>query len=265
MAKKIFLSPSNQNNNKYAYGNTTEDVQCGKIAKALEVALKRCGFEVKLEQYLTAEQRCRDSNAWGADMHIPIHTNAYNGKVGGTRLFYYSAGKTCAQYISEYLFPLSPGTSDNISQNTTWVESKNPNGTVVYIEAEFHDVPAYAKWIIEHTTDIAEAICKGICKWYSVKYVAPTQSTTPPVQTPSTPSTPAASDKVSVRSVTNGSVGNDVKTLQAALKGLGYYTGVVDGEAGNLTKQAIIKLQKARGLTADGVCGVKTWAELLRK
>ena len=31
---KVFLSPSNQYDNVYAYGNTTEGVQCGKIADA---------------------------------------------------------------------------------------------------------------------------------------------------------------------------------------------------------------------------------------
>lgn len=266
MAKKIFISPSNQNGNHYAYGNTTEAEQCGKIGAALEAALKRCGFSTKLEQYLTAQQRCIDSNNWGADMHIPIHTNAFNGKVGGTRIFYYSAGKQCAQCIYDFLAPITPGTSENVSQNTTWIESKNPNAMVVYCECEFHDVPEYAKWIIEHTTEIGEAICKGICKYYGVKYVSGTtekeeiKEETKPVE-----STTGADNKIEVRSITNKSVGNDVKTLQAILKGLGYYTGLVDGEAGNLTYNAIIALQKARGLTVDGICGAKTWYELLRK
>ena len=57
MAKKIYISPSNQNNNKYAYGNTTEDVVCGKIGKALETALKRCGFSTKYGQYDTMQNR----------------------------------------------------------------------------------------------------------------------------------------------------------------------------------------------------------------
>lgn len=72
-------------------------------------------------------------------------------------------------------------------------------------------------------------------------------------------------DDVQVRTVTNGSKGNDVKTLQAALKGLGYYSGLVDGAAGNLTFNAIKSFQKARGLTVDGLCGPVTWGELLRQ
>lgn len=34
MAKKIYLSPSNQNANAYATGGTNEADQCNKIAKA---------------------------------------------------------------------------------------------------------------------------------------------------------------------------------------------------------------------------------------
>ncbi len=173
MANKIYISPSNQNGNKYAYGNTTEDVQCGKIGKALEASLKRCGFDVKLEQYLTAEQRCKNSDAWGADMHLAIHTNAFNGAVGGTRIFYYSAGKEAAQCVYEFLAPITPGKSENVSQQTTWIEMKNPKAMSVYCECEFHDVPAYAKWIIENTENIAEAICKGICKYYKADYITP--------------------------------------------------------------------------------------------
>ena len=180
MSKKIFISPSNQNNNKYAYGNTTEDVECGKIAKALETALKRCGFETKLEQYKTAEQRCIDSNNWGADLHIPIHTNAFNGAVGGTRIFYGSTnGKTVCQAVYNELAPITPGKSENISQNSTWIEIKQPKAITCYVEAEFHDVPEYAKWITENTTEIGEAICKGICKYYGVKYVDANKQETP--------------------------------------------------------------------------------------
>ena len=45
MAKKIFISPSNQTRNLYAYGNATEAIQCGKIGVALQAALERCGVQ----------------------------------------------------------------------------------------------------------------------------------------------------------------------------------------------------------------------------
>ena len=183
MSKKIYISPSNQNSNRYAYGNTTEDVVCGKIGKALETALKRCGFSTKYGQYDTMQNRVAASNKWGADMHIPIHTNAFNGKVGGTRIFYYAKngyGDVASKCVYDELKDLSPGTSDNIKAAPDLYELWATNATAVYVEAEFHD-GEHAKWIIEHTTEIAEAICKGVCKYYKVSYVAP-KATTPTVE-----------------------------------------------------------------------------------
>ena len=55
---KVYLSPSDQRSNAYAYGNTTEDVQCGKIAEACKTALERSGVDVKVGQYDTMANRC---------------------------------------------------------------------------------------------------------------------------------------------------------------------------------------------------------------
>ncbi len=53
-----------------------------------------------------------------------------------------------------------------------------------------------------------------------------------------------------------------VRTLQQNLKTLGYYTGTVTGNFGNLTKDAVMKFQRANGLSADGVAGEKTLAKI---
>ena len=37
-------------------------------------------------------------------------------------------------------------------------------------DLDFHDVPDIAKWIIEHTEEIGEAIAKGTCNYYGVTY-----------------------------------------------------------------------------------------------
>jgi len=173
MAKKIYLSPSDQNANKYAYGNTTENVQCCRIADACEKALVRCGFLVMNNQTGTMEERVAESNAWGADLHIPIHTNAFNGEVSGTRMFYFSEGsegKSACTKIFSRLSAVTPGTSDNISAYPTLYELRKTTMPAVYVEAEFHDVPDVAKWIIEHVTDIGETICQGVCDYFGVAY-----------------------------------------------------------------------------------------------
>ena len=47
MSLKVYLSPSNQDNNPYSYGSTNEMAQCNRIAEAAEKYLLRNGFEVK--------------------------------------------------------------------------------------------------------------------------------------------------------------------------------------------------------------------------
>lgn len=52
------------------------------------------------------------------------------------------------------------------------------------------------------------------------------------------------------------------KQIQKALKNAGFYDGLIDGKIGKKTTQAIKDFQKSKGLTADGVVGKKTRAEL---
>ena len=170
---KIFLSPSNQDDNRYAYGDTNESVQCGKIAEACKAALERNGFEVMLMHDETMADKVAAANEWGADYYIPIHTNAFNGQVSGTRMFYYTIGgqgQQLCEAIFNRLSPFTPGTSENIRQHTGLYETRMPNAHVAYIEVDFHDVPSVAKWIVENTTAIGEVIAHGICDHAGVEY-----------------------------------------------------------------------------------------------
>ena len=173
--KKIYLSPSDQIANSYAYGETTEAIQCRRIADALEIALKRNGFQVKNNQTGSMEERVEESDAWGADLHVPLHTNAFNGEVAGTRIYTWDKtgkGRQCAEKVYNYLAPLTPGESEGLYV-ADFYEIRVPVAPTVYIESEFHDVPDVAKWIIENTENIAEAICHGICDYFSVTNIAP--------------------------------------------------------------------------------------------
>ena len=184
---KVFLSPSEQFNNAYAWGNTTEGVQCGKIANACKAALERCGIQVKLQHEGTMASKCQASDAFGADLHVCIHTNACNGKVSGTRMFCYDTsgkGMKACKAIFSVLAPLTPGKSENISVNPQLYEIRVPNAPTAYIECEFHDVPSVAKWIVEHTTDIGEAIAHGICNYFGVGYKTDSSSDPAPKPTP---------------------------------------------------------------------------------
>ena len=226
MAYKIYLSPSDQTANKYAYGSTNEAVQCRRIADALEKALKRCGFAVKNNKTDSMQARVRESNDWGADLHVPLHTNAYNGKVSGTRIFTYDnsgKGHKCAKKVFSFLAPVTPGASENISVDAELYEVKYTAAPCVYIESEFHDVAIVAKWIIEHVEDIAEAICKGICAYFGVSYKAPAAAK--PVATPA----PAANTIYRVQ-VGAYSVKANANAMLDKLKKAGFNGFVVAGK-----------------------------------
>ena len=176
MAKRIYLSPSDQNANYYAHGGTNEMVQCQRIADACEAALKRCGFEVINNKTDTMEERVAESNAWDADLHVCIHTNAHNGVTTGTRIFasdLSNEGYKASKAVFDVLAPKTPGTSESVSAYPALYEIRMTTAYCVYIEADFHDVPKIAKWIIENVELIGEAIAEGICNYYGVKFIAP--------------------------------------------------------------------------------------------
>ncbi|BBD62223.1 peptidoglycan-binding domain 1 [Nostoc sp. HK-01] len=55
-----------------------------------------------------------------------------------------------------------------------------------------------------------------------------------------------------------GSRGTAVTNIQKCLKNLGYFNGPLTGKFANLTQQAVISFQKAKGLAVDGIVGAKT-------
>ena len=170
---KVYLSPSNQTDNCYAYGNTNEAVQCGKIADSCRIALERSGVTVQVGHMPSMQDKCRESNAFGADLHVPIHTNAFDGTVTGTRMFCLNSsgeGMKACEAIFAWLAPITPGTSENIQVNASLYEVRVPSAPTAYVECEFHDNATTAKWIVEHTVDIGEAIARGICDYFGVTY-----------------------------------------------------------------------------------------------
>ncbi len=53
-----------------------------------------------------------------------------------------------------------------------------------------------------------------------------------------------------------------VRSLQKALAGLGFFSGLADGDFGTLTEDAVIAFQTHNGLKKDGIFGPKSWAAL---
>ena len=172
---KIYLSPSDQLSNPYAYGGTNEARQCRKIAAACKTALERNGFEVKTsfaDGSNAMYERVRESNVWGADVHVCIHTNAGGGR--GCVVFVASKSSERMKYaqpVFDAIDAITPYRSVYGIREKQFYEIRNTTGTCIYCECEFHDSPDTARWIVEHTDDIGEAICRGICRAAGRNYI----------------------------------------------------------------------------------------------
>lgn len=248
---KVFLSPSNQFANRYAAGNTNEGKQMGLVANLLKAALERCGIKVMLMHDQSMSEKVQTADNWGADLYISIHSDACNGEVAGTRMFCWSKpgkGYNACFSIFKHLAPLTPGESESIKVDKTLYEVRYPAAPVAYIEVDFHDVAEVAEWIITHTAEIAEAICKGVCDYFGVAYKAPALPT-------STISVPI------LRTQNDGQI---VKTLQTLLNYRGRVYIDVDGDFGPATLGAVKAYQQSKGLEVDGIVGKATWEALLK-
>ena len=174
MAKKIYISPSNQEANLYATGGTNEKEQCHKIARACYNYLKTKGFNVKCTYNDNMYERVKESNLFGADVHLAIHTNATakHNVTGGTQILLYSlAGerKKVGEAVLNRLAPITPGKSaEKLIEKPSFYEVNSAKGITVYCECEFHDTKEGSEFIIKNTKIIGEAIAKGICDYYGI-------------------------------------------------------------------------------------------------
>ncbi len=272
MAYKIYLSPSNQKDNTYATGSTNEMAQCDKIAKAAQTALQRCGFEVKVgKSGDTMANRCKESDAFSADIHLPIHTNAFDSKTtGGTLVMLYKsstehnkAGKALLDAVGK----ISPGADYVLKYRTDLYELNTPKAMSLYLEVEFHDTKTGSDWIRNNITSIGEAIAKGMCDYFNVKYVSSDSSNDPP--------TTAETYKITMLQIKKGAQSNtigQVLTLQRILNELKEGSGyrgkdgkklTLDGEFGDNTEYALKAYQKVHKLKQDGICDKDDWSKLL--
>lgn len=161
---KIYISPSDQWSNKTVTGNT-EANQCGKIARALSTILNRRGNITLVgdnSKEKTYRQRVVESNKFGSDLHICIHTNAGGGQ--GTLVLCSDKSKD-NQYVKsvyESVAKLTPSKDKGIQTRSDLYEINATKAVCIYIEVDFHDNMESEKWIEANIDNIALAIADGI-------------------------------------------------------------------------------------------------------
>lgn len=165
-AKKVYLSPSDQWSNIVADKAHSEAYHCKQIAQAAQKYLKANGYTVKVgdnSKEGSYTKRVTDSNNWGADVHICIHTNAGGGK--GTEVLCYSGSKNNKYVKAVYnrVAKLTPTADRGIRTNNGLYEIKHTSAPCVYIECEFHDNKTTENWIDSHIDALGKAIAQGMC------------------------------------------------------------------------------------------------------
>lgn len=197
---KVYISPSDQWSNIVAGGQHSEAKHCTDIANTLANYLRQNEYEVKVgdnSKESTYTNRALESNKWGADLHICIHTNAGGGK--GTLVLTYptSINDKYVQNIYNEVANLTPTNDKGIQGSTDLYEINETECVCVYIEVDFHDNLEIEKWIDENTNNIAKSIAKGICSANGKPFNGDANK-------PVTPSLPATLYKVQVGAFKNG-------------------------------------------------------------
>ena len=176
---KIYISPSNQYDNPYSYGNTNEMTQCNLIAESLEKYLKINGFEVKrAPKGQNMYTSINESNSFEADLHICIHTNAGGGH--GCEVYTYSGAARELKYAEPIYNEIAGITpySDRGLKVANFAELVQTTAIAVYCECAFHDNYDEAKWIVENVNNIGKAIARGMCTAEGKTFVE-SETTTP--------------------------------------------------------------------------------------
>jgi N-acetylmuramoyl-L-alanine amidase len=162
-----------------------------KISKYLKAELEKTGqFEVLLTRPIDATMSLteRGKMAKGYDMFISQHTNAFNGKAGGTVVFYSvdlpqdkEIAEKLSKAISETLGISNRGAKIRESEKYpgedyyTVIDTAQDIGCphVFIIESAFHDNPAEEALLLkdENLQKIAQVQAKVICEFYGVSLI----------------------------------------------------------------------------------------------
>lgn len=180
---KIYLSPSNQNNNVgvSTVGYTNEMKEMNKVTDYIEERLENAGVIVyRNESWGNINRWVADSNYLQVDAHIAIHSNASLDHTGNGIETWVDDGNSnaysLAHVIQNNLFNLYYDQEDKEANRGV----KYANGALgevnnlylnfgILIEVAYHDYELDAKWIVENRKEIGYSIADSILKYYQIK------------------------------------------------------------------------------------------------
>ena len=180
----IYLSPSKQPQNSYAFGNTNEQKEMYRVAAELQKILEKeyvCTvYTAPTDLFLSLDGRALDAYNRHADVYLAIHSNAdgSSAKKSYGAVGYYqpnsSQSKKLAENIVKEMGKIAPRRSNVKSSLVNGMSAFDGIGysdvrdpayygiTSVLAEVEYHDNADSAKWIIHHPHQIARALANAL-------------------------------------------------------------------------------------------------------
>jgi N-acetylmuramoyl-L-alanine amidase len=185
MAYKVYVSPSTQERNKGAGNYGTEEENMQTIGAKVAELLCCNGFQVRRNRPdMELKQVVEDSNAFNPDAHVAIHSNAGGGRGceayawlvdDGKGGYKDTPGRRLAQAIYDEVAKITPAKDRGVKQGNWLYEIKHTKAPAALVEVSFHDDSEDAAWIKASRDAIAEAIAKGICRYFNIAYKKPEQ------------------------------------------------------------------------------------------
>ena len=178
MGKTIYISPSNHgvNANRCRKAGCYEDKHTHPIAEAAAKYLRESGFTVYVAAAgTTMAQRCAESDKVGADLHIPIHTNA--SSVESARYLMFMCIRTDGEYrkifdavapVMEAIYPEHKEAHFVVRQDL--YEINVPKAKTFYCELGFHTNKTDCDNFIHNSDAVGKALAQGICKYYGAAF-----------------------------------------------------------------------------------------------
>lgn len=179
---KIYISPSTQERNIGPNGYN-EEIQMNLIADILIPELIRHEITVKRNDRTEpgVDPIVAESNAWGADWHIAIHSNACGAHDRrGCEVFCNRPelptrpGTLMAHTLYDALTTIMPVKGRGVlNGNLSMSEVAHTTAPAALIEIDYHDIAGGADWIRANIKPLAQAILLGILKQIGIPYIPP--------------------------------------------------------------------------------------------
>ena len=181
---KVFLSPSDQDDNPVHGGGHEQQYAQLRCARAAEV-LRAHGVTVKVSEAGIGDDgngyvaSVKEGEAWGPDIYVADHTNATGtaNKASGVQAYCWLAdpnSKRLGECINARMDPIVPGGA-SIQDGSGLYEVSGPSATAVLMESGYHDNPIDAAVIRTKTTEMGEALAYGILDYFGIQATTPSE------------------------------------------------------------------------------------------